>query len=996
MKLDLLKRIFIKSVLISALFSFYAFAGVTGKIQGKVVDAKTKEPLPGVNVIIQGTSIGAATDLNGEYFILQVPPGNYTLKASMIGYKEVLIKNVDVRVDLTTHIDFEIAETSVQLNQEVIVVAKRPIIQKDVTSSIQFVGIDELARLPVIDTKQGVFLQAGVYFDPIPVVGGLGSAGRGEQRYSIRGGSQDEVKWYVDGVRNSTLVAGRADWGTSVINVNLNAVQEVQVMTGGFNAEYGDAESGIISVITKEGDSRYTGSLEFNYGIPGQHHFGNYLYDPNTQKEFLDHTLSDGSLDPNWWTPYRQSQIYDYTKIPDHTIRGSLGGPIPYFSDARFFISSEIKQEAYTLPHPRDSKNSEDVLVNTSYRHNEMRLRLDGHYYHYAYSTLQENGDFTNQAKYDRGWGSLLDTYTFNASLHFSNVITQKFFYELKLSGFSTKYKETPSAFAQLGRSKNPTLFGFERYDGYENEPFDKYAPLIYNTDVTGDLSLVGDINWQFDKNNLLKSGFEFRYNKYNEIDSYRFPSYNNNPKYWLNRGLNEAYYPIQVSGYIQDKMEFESMILNLGIRYDFFDPNRDWFAPTNLFNLAVDPLYDASKDPDGDQVDSDGHVKYSFQNVLDKKRTPARTYTMVSPRFGVSFPITENSLLHFNYGHYYQMPPIDEMFEFSYFRPENIVTAMIAEDQLAAQEGRAPKHIPSNDGDPERVVAYTAEPLKPQKTIMFEAGIKHNFENFAVLDVTAFYKDVFDQTQERVGLFDRAIKGYNPFTDQVSANQSYASYLPGDYGDSRGFEISLRTVFSKTFNLDLNYSFSRSTQGRASPKTVTIDGQGNITYQWDTEVNKRVPTEKSYSRPHILRANLYLKYPDEWANDFWGNILKDVSASILYRFVSGQAFTYLTPNDPPDTYNNYRYPATQNVDLRIDKEVTFFNEQHLLVYVQITNLFNNKNLRSFGDVVFDANATKNFVETGKISTVDAGGYDISWQTYFEKRRVYLGAKYSF
>ncbi len=88
--------------------------------------------------------------------------------------------------------------------------------------------------------------------------------------------------------------------------------------------------------------------------------------------------------------------------------------------------------------------------------------------------------------------------------------------------------------------------------------------------------------------------------------------------------------------------------------------------------------------------------------------------------------------------------------------------------------------------------------------------------------------------------------------------------------------------------------------------------------------------------------------------------------------------------------------PATQNVDLRIDKEVTFFNEQHLLVYVQITNLFNNKNLRSFGDVVFDANATKNFVETGKISTIDAGGYDISWQTYFEQRRVYLGAKYSF
>src|SRR5690606_25892622 len=111
--------------------------------------------------------------------------------------------------------------------------------------------IEELQRLPVIDAKDGVFLQAGVFFDPIPVAGGLGSAGRGEQRYSIRGGSQDEVKWYIDGARAASLVGGRADWGGSFTNINLNSIEEVQVMTGGFNAEYGEAQSGIVSVITK-------------------------------------------------------------------------------------------------------------------------------------------------------------------------------------------------------------------------------------------------------------------------------------------------------------------------------------------------------------------------------------------------------------------------------------------------------------------------------------------------------------------------------------------------------------------------------------------------------------------------------------------------------------------------------------------------------------------------------------------------------------------------
>ncbi len=278
----------------------------------------------------------------------------------------------------------------------------------------------------------------------------------------------------------------------------------------------------------------------------------------------------------------------------------------------------------------------------------------------------------------------------------------------------------------------------------------------------------------------------------------------------------------------------------------------------------------------------------------------------------------------------------------------------------------------------------------------MFEAGIKHNFEDFAVLDITAFYKDVFDQTQERVGLFDRSVKGYDPFINQVSPNQSFASYFPGDYGDARGFEISFRTLFSRTINLDLNYSFSKATQGRASPKTITIDDQGNITYQWDTEVNKRIPTEKSFSRPHILRANLYLNYPDNLFNSSLDDILEGTSLSILYRFISGQAFTYLGPNDPPDTYDNQRYPATQNVDLKLDKEIKIADKHSFLFYIQITNLFNTKNLRSYGDVVFDANATKNYVENGKISTVDAGGYDISWQTYFDKRRIYLGAKYSF
>jgi hypothetical protein len=974
------------------------FGSVTGKIQGKVIDKNTREPMPGVNILIVGTSLGAATDINGVYFILQVTPGEYSVRASMIGYQEVVVQDVRVRADLTTNVDFELEEKTLQLDEEVVVTAVRPIIQKDVTSSTQFVGIEELQRLPVVDAKEGVFLQAGVFFDPVPVVGGLGSAGRGEQRYSVRGGSQDEVKWYVDGVRTAALVGGRADWGGSFTNVNMNAIEEVQVMTGGFNAEYGEAQSGIISVVTKEGKEKFHGSLEYIYGVPGQHHFGDYLYDPATQKEFIDNTLPDGTLDPEWWTSYRQKQIYDYTKIPDHTVYASLSGPLLSLggSPIGFFLSSQFKQQAYTVPRPRDTRDLQNVFFNLTRRDKSIKLRLGGTYNNEKHSTLQENGDFTNQAKYYRGWGSLLDITNYAGNIQFSQVINQELFYEIKLSTYWVHYNEGPGEYTELGKSEAQDLFGFQKYEGFETEPFDKYTYIIDSEVLTGDVSLTGNLNWQFDNSNLLKAGLEFRYNTYDEIKSYRYPSFTLDERYWLNRGLNEVYHPLQASVYLQDKMEFESMILNIGVRFDHFNPNRDWFSKTNLFNLAIDPLYDETKDPDRDQIDSEGHVKYSFENVLDKERSPAKSYNMISPRFGVSFPISENSLLHFNYGHFYQMPPLDQMFEFGYFRPVNLVDSIMAEDQRAALAGREPRHIASNDGDPERVVAYTVEPLKPQKTIMFEVGIKHDFEDIAVLDVTAFYKDVFDQTEERVGLFDRAVKGYDPFRNQISANQSYATYLPGDYGDSRGFEISLRSLFSRNFNLDLNYSFSRSTQGRASPQVVFIDENGNATYQWDNVVNKRIPVEKSYSRPHILRANFYLKYPEEWRESFVGSLLGGTTLSLLYRYTSGQAFTYLTPADPPDTYNNQRFPASQNLDLKFDKELRFWNNHSLLFYIQVTNLLNAKNLRSYGDVVFDANATKNYVENGTISSVDGGGYDISWQNYFEKRRFYLGVKYAF
>jgi len=1017
-------------LIIIHLFITVIQAGTTGKIRGRVVEESTGMPLVGVNVIVEGTTLGAATDLQGEYYILQIPPGVYNLRVLMMGYRNVVITDVKIASDHTTAINASLPATVLEASEEVTVVAERKIIQKDITSSTQFVSSEEIGQLPVGDTKEALMNQTGVFFDATPIAGNAGTPGRGEARYSIRGGNQDEVMWFVNGTRTSSLNVGKADQGGSFTSVNINSVQEIQVISGGLNAEYGNAQSGMVNIITKEGSDHFESSVEYIYSPSGQRHFGSYLYDLGDTLigEFQMHSDSiTGVIDTNWWNPYRQSQVYDYRKFADHTLYFTLGGPLLRMKNglATFFVSSQIKQKAYTFPMPRNTRNLENVQFNLSIPLNpKLKLKIEGLYNHEAHATIQESGDYLLQAKYYRGFGSIIDTYTSMLSMNLNHAITKSFFYELILSNYRFENKESPSKYSNIGQSANPDIWGFQRYNSYPDEPFDAWSFVYDNHWITSDLSASGSINWQADKANFIKAGFEFRYNTMAEKKDLRYTSYTRDPRYWFNRGLHETFHPIQIGAYIQDKMEFESMILNVGVRYDYFNANRDWFVREGLYNLSIDPDYDSSIDPDGDQVDSLGHVKYSFQNVLDKPREPVKPHHMISPRFGVSFPITENTVMHFAYGHYYQVPSLDKMFMFNYMRPETVLQGIMEADSIAAATGEEQPHVASVDGDPERMVAFTLEPLPPEKTISFEVGLKHNFQNLAVLAATAFYKDVFNQTDEYL-FFDHRIYGWDPFNNSTTPTAFYSSYLHGDYGDSRGFEINLRTLFSQDLTIDLNYSFSKVVEGRGSPfkvnydqviDTLSMDTSYVTNYDWYTDVAFRIPIEKSSSRPHIFRANLHLRYPDQLAIPFISPILRGTNLSLLYKYVSGRAFTFLEGDDPPDTYDNHRYPPIITTDMRIEKDFKLGGNHILTAYLRVTNLFNKKNLRTIGDIYqifasaqntalenylhgFDENADGDFNDPGDVkpgtpAVVDDLGYEHSQTIYYEPRRVYFGLSY--
>ncbi|MBI3005273.1 MAG: TonB-dependent receptor, partial [Ignavibacteriales bacterium] len=247
MKFVTLCVLLLSILLISNLFS----TGTTGKIAGTVSDSRTGEKLIGVNVVIEGSTMGASTNIDGYFVILNVPPGTYTVRASYIGYSPSVMENVRVNIDQTTTVDFSLTEAAISA-QEVVVVATRPIVQRDVSASRANISAAEVANLPIAQVSSVIGLQAGV------------------QGLTVRGGGSDQTAFVVNGL---TLRDERDN--TPYTGISLLSVEDIQIQTGGFNAEYGNIRSGVINVVTKEGSpTKYNVAAMVRYSPPSRKYFG--------------------------------------------------------------------------------------------------------------------------------------------------------------------------------------------------------------------------------------------------------------------------------------------------------------------------------------------------------------------------------------------------------------------------------------------------------------------------------------------------------------------------------------------------------------------------------------------------------------------------------------------------------------------------------------------------------------------------------------------------
>ncbi len=229
-----------------------------GKIAGTVTEAKTGDPLPGANVVIVGTRMGAAADINGEYFILNIPPGKYELRTSIIGFEAMKVVNVIVNAGRTTDIDFKLVEETLELG-EVVVQAVRPDVERDKTSTSAIARFEEVQMLPGIRDIGDVINLAADVIDG-----------------HFRGGREGEEYYTLQGLG----IVNPLDRSTAFQPI-MSGVEEVEVITSGFGAQYGNAQSGVVNISMKEGDSQvWRTRFESRLRAPGRKHFGPSVFDP--------------------------------------------------------------------------------------------------------------------------------------------------------------------------------------------------------------------------------------------------------------------------------------------------------------------------------------------------------------------------------------------------------------------------------------------------------------------------------------------------------------------------------------------------------------------------------------------------------------------------------------------------------------------------------------------------------------------------------------------
>ncbi len=858
----------LKTIFIVLFLSVTMFAGTTGKISGYITDQETGEPIVGANIIIEGTYLGASCDLEGYYSINNIPPGEYRVIISAVGYQKIIVEKVLVKIDLTTKLDMKLSSSVIQLNQEVVVTSQRPLVQKDLTSTSVTISSEEIKMLPVESIGQIVNLQAGV-------IDG-----------HFRGGRSNDVAYLIDGVAVTDAFNG--GFGVQVEN---SSIRQMEVISGTFNAEYGQALSGVVNIVTQSGSDKFEGY------VTG--YVGNY---------FTKHTDIFQNLD-------------EASRIAQKNVQVTFSGPISPVKNLYFFLTGRYYQNEGHLYGRRVFNTTDDVPFQPIPNDNTFwipRNTGDGEYVamnpelKYSFNgkltyalpelsvTYSVFWDDNENRYYDHGFSwtpdGVMTHYRDNLihNLQFTHYPSQNTYQTLKFSANYFNYEgylypDAPVTESNpygidpryvnpdQGVSSSPYTF---RQGGNQTGRYNRYT----NTFIA-----QWALSSQISKEHKIGVGIEGRYydmfsqNKSivnltdGQIDSMGIeiftPGYPNKGTItdqgsWIEYQRN----PFEISAYVQDKMEYDIMIINAGVRFDYFNSNSS--LPVDLRNPTRNSNFPgAVEDPNN-----------PGSYVLATRKADAKF--QVSPRLGASFPITDQGIIRFSYGHFFKIPSFENL----YNNPDFFV-----------RPGNSLRDV---TGNPD---------LNAEKNVIYEIGLQQVlFENFA-LNFSVYYRDI------RNWLGMEIINTYEGF--------KYARFINRDYANVKGFILSLDKRFADYFSAKVDYTFQIAQGNASDPYAVYNNNQTNPPVE---ETKSVVPL--NWDQRHTLNATVNVGVPGDW------------TVGLVFQYGSGQPYTEDTRVSQGVRFENGGIkPTFYNVDLRAEKTFDIYGFS-VNTYLMIYNLFDIKN----------------------------------------------------
>ncbi len=977
------------SLLVMLGLSMSLFAGTTGTLMGRVKDADGNS-VPYANVFLKDTQIGANTDDKGKFIIINIPPGTYDVICQRGGFHPQTVTGVQIRVDEVSTVNFSMISADMEIEGIDVRERKESLVRADKAGSGLTITAESIEGLPVDDIDGIVAMQAGA----VQTGGEL----------HIRGGRSNEQTWSVDGMAVSDPVdGGRA------LTVDLDAVADMKVMTGGLTAEYGNAQSGAVNIVTRSGSpTEYDGKVE-------------YSHNPDINEDQFKMMIG-GPILKNKWTFFANGgyDVYDgrYKDYYDENPNTAF-----VYTNSEGVTRNILKHDDYPTYDPYDERD----FFDRNYESYDYNIKTMYKFSPTANFTLAYRGDYSKSQPWAYVWQYAMEHYveveqtqqqmlaTFDQTLAWARPAN----FKIKMGYYKKTYEKGPkgisdsdyfreggtydpvNAYDQSGSLSDYTKFGFTPLDADQDYVIDEYwdeenetwmpmyegsewtytvigsteevgvptfsAPgTIYDEtfdDTTENLQFRADFEWQFNDIHGFKTGLEVQQHWLEKNRVYdpwmirpgRFTSYLANlyedspgsfsysdttydidgaivswtdiyvngvvdsirytpdgdstgtlfydPDVYLEAALassgdRDGYKakPLQAAWYIQDQMRWEGMHVNLGLRYDM------WYLGKSYEVRKIDGSYEEREFKSSDRM----------QNML-------------SPRLGVTFPISEKDVFHFVYNYQYQLPQFQYIFT---------------------------SKDPSDAAESDETIVVGNPNLDPQTTITYEAGVQHQFSEDYVIEIQAYYKNMYNYVNTEL------------YSDPDDPAVKYYRYISVDYGSARGIDINLQKTLSEFVSGSVSYGMGWSTGNHSSE--VTQDENKSLRefpLDWDIRHNFSINTqfrlakdEESYITP--LNIVLFPGWvlldkliPLSAYGDFNYTLVFGASSPspyTKYNVADGASNVNTSDLDP----NNGRTEWNYSTDIRIAKKIDM-NDDGLgfKVYLDVDNIFDHKNVVSVYNV---------------------------------------------